>query len=51
MNQFLVGLVVFDAFRKGCDYEFSKMYLASAYCHEHCKEIYYGDYLEKERTR
>lgn len=51
MNQFLVGLVVFDAFRKGCGYEFSKMYLASAYCHEHCKEIYYGDYLEKERTR
>ncbi len=51
MNQFLVGLVLFDAFRKGCGYEFSKMYLASAYCQEHCQDIYYGDFLKMGRNR
>lgn len=51
MNQFLVGFLVFDAFRKGNTYEYRKMYLASCYCEEHCKNCFYGDYLKEERKR
>ena len=51
MNNFLIGLTLFDAFRKGEANEYTKMYLANEYRLEHCSDTYYGDYLKNESNK
>lgn len=48
MNNFLIGLLLFDAFRKGRPNEYTKMYLANCYRLENCDDMFYGDFI-KER--
>lgn len=46
MNNFLIGLIMFDAFRKGKPNEYTKMYLANEYRLENCNDMFYGDFLK-----
>lgn len=48
MNNFLIGLLLFGAFKKGEQVEYTKAYLANEYRLEHCPNSYFGDlYLDK----
>ncbi len=48
MNNFLIGLLLFGAFKKGEQLEYTKAYLANEYRLEHCPNSYFGDlYLDK----
>lgn len=47
MNNFLIGLTLFDAFQKGKPNEYTKMYLANEYRLENCNEMFYGDFIKK----
>ena len=47
MNNFLIGLLLFDAFRKGKTNEYTKMYSANEYRLENCEDIFYGDYIKE----
>ena len=51
MNNFLIGLTLFDAFRKGENNEYTRIYLANNYRLEHCSDIFYGDYLKNENNK
>lgn len=48
MNQFLIGLLLFNAFLKGKGNEYTKMYLANEYRREHCEDLFFGDYIKEE---
>jgi len=48
MNNFLIGLLIFDAFRKGEHNEYTKIYLANSYRLENCGDIFYGDFIKEE---
>lgn len=50
MNNFLIGLIHFDAFRKGMKNEYTKIYLANEYRLSHCEDIFYGDYINPENS-
>ena len=47
MNNFLVGLTLFDAFRN----EYTKMYLANEYRLENCSDTFYGDLIKEENNK
>ena len=46
MNNFLIGLIEFDAFRKGEVYEYTKIYLANEYRMNNCGDMFYGDFIK-----
>lgn len=46
MNNFLIGLIEFDAFRKGAVYEYTKIYLANEYRINNCGDMFYGDFIK-----
>ena len=48
MNNFLIGLIEFDAFKKGETSEYTKIYLANEYRLEKCGDSFYGDYIKNE---
>lgn len=48
MNNFLIGLTLFDAFQKGMSNEYTKIYLANEYRLENCSDMFYGDFIKKE---
>ena len=48
MNNFLIGLLLFDAFDKNSQGEYTKIYLANSYRLANCRDIFYGDLIEKE---
>lgn len=50
MNNFLIGLLEFEAFRKGSSNEYTKMYLANEYRINNCGDSFYGDII-KENDR
>ena len=47
MNNFLIGLLEFDAFRKGSNNEYTKIYLANEYRLNNCKDMFYGDFIKE----
>lgn len=49
MNNFLIGLTLFDAFRKGNTNEYTKMYLANEYRLENCSDTFYGDLIKRRK--
>lgn len=51
MNNFLIGLLLFDAFKKGKNNEYTKMYLANEYRLENCSNIFYGDFLKEDKSK
>jgi len=51
MNNFLIGLLLFDAFRKGEKSEYTKIYLANEYRLENCGDMFYGDFLKQENHK
>lgn len=51
MNNFLIGLIEFDAFRKGEVYEFTKIYLANEYRINNCSDMFYGDYIKSQNNK
>lgn len=51
MNTFLIGLIEFDAFRKGEKAEYTKIYLANQYRLENCNDIFYGDFIQKSDNK
>lgn len=51
MNNFLIGLLNFDAFKKGEHNEYTKIYLANEYRLENCSDIYYGDFIKEMKNR
>ena len=51
MNNFLIGLTLFDAFRKGNTNEYTKMYLANEYRLENCSDTFYGDLIKEENNK
>lgn len=48
MNNFLIGLLLFEAFRKDKSNEYTKIYLANEYRLEHCEDIFYGDFIKEK---
>ncbi|MDE5586790.1 MAG: hypothetical protein K2I72_00270, partial [Bacilli bacterium] len=48
MNNFLIGLLLFNAFKKGEKSEYTKIYLANEYRLKHCPDSYFGDLYEKK---
>ena len=48
MNNFLIGLLLFDAFDKNSQNEYTKIYLANSYRLANCRDMFYGDLIEKE---
>lgn len=48
MNNFLIGLLLFDAFDKNSQSEYTKIYLANSYRLANCRDMFYGDLIEKE---
>jgi len=51
MNNFLIGLLLFEAFRKGQSNEYTKIYLANEYRLQNCEDMFYGDYLKSENNK
>lgn len=51
MNIFLIGLMEFNAFRKGEQAEYTKIYLANQYRLENCSDIFYGDFISKNNNK
>ena len=51
MNNFLIGLLLFDAFRKGQNSEYTKIYLANEYRLENCSNMFYGDLLKEKKFK
>lgn len=51
MNTFLIGLIEFNAFRKGEQAEYTKIYLANWYRLEKCSDIFYGDFIQKSDNK
>ena len=51
INVFLVGLIEFDAFRKGSKYELTKTFLANQFIRDNRIEEYYGDYLFNKKIK
>ena len=49
INIFLIGLTKFDAFHKGEQYEYTKIFKANDYRLKHCPNCFYGDILEQEK--
>ncbi len=47
MNNFLIGILLFDAFHKGEKAEYTKVYLANEYRLKHCPNSYFGDLYQK----
>ncbi len=50
MNNFLIGFLLFDAFRKGMPNEYTKMYLANEYRKKHCGDTFYGDVIQQKQS-
>ena len=50
MNNFLIGLLLFDAFRKGTTNGYTKVYLANEYRLKHCDNMFYGDFIKLENS-
>lgn len=48
MNNFLIGLIEYNAFNPKSQYEFTKIYLANKYRLEYCKDKYYGDLIKQK---
>ena len=48
MNNFLIGLTLFDAFQKGMTNKYTKIYLANEYRLKNCGDMFYGDCIKKE---
>ena len=48
MNNFLIGFLLFNAFRKSEKSEYTKIYLANEYRLKHCPDSYFGDLYEKQ---
>ena len=46
INTFLVGFLMYDAYRHGSKYEIKKTYKATEFINENLGNEYYGDYLE-----
>ena len=51
LNNFLIGLLMFDAFKKGEHNEYTKIYLANQYRLENCNDIFYGDFIKDENHK
>jgi len=51
MNNFLIGLILFDAFRKGRPNEYTKMYLANEYRLNNCSDMFYGDFIRENNSK
>ena len=51
MNNFLIGLLNFDAFKKGEHNEYTKIYLANEYRLENCNGIFYGDFIKESNNK
>lgn len=51
MNDFLIGLLLFDAFRKGSSNEYTKIYLANEYRLKNCGDMFYGDFIKEENNK
>lgn len=51
MNTFLIGLLLFDAFRKGEKSEYTKIYKANEYRKQVCGDSFYGDLIEQKKTK
>ena len=49
MNNFLIGLLEFDAFHKGEANEYTKIYLANEYRAKNCGDSFYGDYVKDNK--
>lgn len=48
VNQFLVGLFEFNAFRKENSNEYTKIYLANEFCNNYLSNMYYGDFKKDD---
>jgi Zn-dependent M32 family carboxypeptidase len=46
INTFLVGFLMYDAYRHGSKYEIKKTYKATEFISENLGNEYYGDYLK-----
>ena len=46
INNFLVGFLMYSAYRHGSKYEIKKTYKATEFINENLGNEYYGDYLE-----
>lgn len=46
INTFLVGLTIFEAYKHGGKYEFTKTYLANEFINKNLNGEYFGDYLK-----
>ena len=51
MNTFLIGLLLFDAFKKGEKAEYTKIYKANEYRNQFCGNSFYGDSIEQRKTK
>lgn len=51
MNTFLIGLLLFHAFKKGAKCEYTKIFLANQYRMEHCEGQFYGDWIKEEKHK
>lgn len=49
INTFLVGFILFDAFKHGEKYELKKIYKANEFINSHLGNEFYGDYLIKNQ--
>lgn len=48
MNNFLIGLLHFNAFCKGASNEYTKIYLANEYRMQYCEDMFYGDLIQSK---
>ena len=46
INTFLLGFLMYDAYRYGSKYEIKKTYKATEFISENLGNEYYGDYLK-----
>lgn len=51
INQFFVGLIEFNAFRKGESNEYTKQYLANEFCNNYLSNVYYGDFKQNTNNK
>lgn len=51
VNNFFIGLLLFDAFKEGAKGEYTKIFLANQYRLEHCQDLFYGDFLKGEKNK
>lgn len=51
INTFLVGVLLFDAYKHGEKYEFIKTFNANSFINENLNGEYYGDYIQKNSRK